>query len=182
MARKTVKEVSLAQNYSLTPEKLQYIIYNPIPEIKTKSDLTKGVTKHTEPAPQSLDDYFSQLEEKIKNAYESTVTISEAETLAAQFLHALIQVNKALDIVDLDRRMRKTGVKAVRAAVLLENVKAADKKPADSILDALVDVNKVVQSEQDAQDKAETKTQTLNNYFKIFTEAHTYFRQKGNVG
>lgn len=125
---------------------------------------------------------WDQLTDKIKAAYESGVTASEAEKLAAEFLHAQLTVSTELAKRDLDARMRKSGVKAVRSAVRTEEVKKYDKKPTESALDDVINLNSTVQTEQDALDTAEVERDELERLYDIFHESHIYFRgiAKGN--
>lgn len=112
----------------------------------------------------------------IKNAYETSVTLEQAEKLAAKFLYGQIQVANALQSADLDARMKKTGVKAVKAAVYLEEATKGEKKPTESFLAALVDRNDLVTGEQKDFDKSEVSKQYLENTFSILKEGHIYFR------
>lgn len=113
---------------------------------------------------------------EIKAAYEQGVTMEQAERLAGRFLHAMILVSEELKTADLDSRMRKTGVKAIKAAVYLKEATKGDKKPSDVLLGALVDSNDAVRQEQDAFDEAEVKRDNLHNYYNIFKESHVYAR------
>ncbi len=117
------------------------------------------------------------LEAKIQAAYEESITIEEAEKLAAEFLHAQLRVAEALRVASLDARMRKQGVKAIRAAMYLEEVRKTEKKPSDVMLDALVTSNEIVGGEQTAFDTAEVEAEALQNYLRIFEAAHVFFRQ-----
>lgn len=130
----------------------------------------------------SLISLCEELESKITEAYESGVSMPEAEKLAAGFLTASLSIAKEMESLDLDKRMRKAGLKAIKAAVFLENATKGDKKPSDKMLEALVDSDKIVVDEQNAFDRAEVLVNKLNNYLSIFHEAHIYFRgiAKGN--
>jgi hypothetical protein len=119
---------------------------------------------------------FKQLEDKIKNAFESGVTLDEAERLASEFLYAQSQIAEALRVQDLDARMRKSGLKAVKAAVYLDEASKTDKKPSDVMLQARVDMNDLVSSEQKSFDQAEVDVEYLHNLFSICKEAHVHFR------
>lgn len=116
------------------------------------------------------------LESEIETSYVEGVTLEEAEKLAGQFLHAQMQVSVELKKADLDSRMRKSGMKALRAAVYLEEATKGEKKPSDVMLQALVDVNKLVQEEQNAFDLAESARDELERYYNIFINAHIYYR------
>lgn len=119
---------------------------------------------------------IQQLTDEIKAAYESSVTIEEAEKLAGKFLHAQLLVAEKLHQADLDARMRKSGVKALKAAVYLEAATKTEKKPSDVMLMALVDSDKLVLDEQGSFDKAEVDKNALENYLSVFREAHIFFR------
>lgn len=119
---------------------------------------------------------WEALVEKIKSSYESGITTIEAEKLAGEFLYAQIQVSTQLAKLDLDAKMRKSGVKAVRSAVRSEEVKKHEKKPTESALDDVVNLNEIVQSEQDKLDNAEVSRDELDRLFNIFKEAHIHFR------
>lgn len=112
----------------------------------------------------------------IKNSYESGVTLDEAEKLAGRFLHAQIQASEELKKYDLDARMRKTGLKAVRAAVYGDIVGKAEKKPTEAAIENEIILNKIVQTEQDNLDEAEVSRDELTRYYNIFREAHLYYR------
>ena len=127
----------------------------------------------------SKKDPFADLANDIKNAYEGNVTMEEAERLAAKFLGAMMQVSALLKSADLDARMKKSGVKAVRAAIYLEEAAKGERKPSDVMLNALLDQSKLVQDEQLLFDKAEVSRDELERYFGIFKEGHLYFRAIG---
>jgi hypothetical protein len=119
---------------------------------------------------------YAELEKDIKDAYETGVTVDDAERLAAKFLHAQLQVGNELRAVDLDARMKKTGVKAIKAAVYLDGAKKGEKKPSDVMLEAQVNMSELVIGEQNDLDRAETERDQLQNYLNVFHEAHVYFR------
>lgn len=119
---------------------------------------------------------FEELEKIIQAAYEEGVTLDEAEKLAGRFLHAQLKVAEELRVADLDARMRKTGLKALKAALYLEEVKKNEKKPSDTLLQHTVDANELTQNEQNSFDAAEVERDRLQNYLNVFKEAHVYFR------
>lgn len=127
---------------------------------------------------------WEALVEKIKSSYEQGITTVEAEKLAGEFLYAQIQVSTQLAKLDLDAKMRKSGVKAVRSAVRSEEVKKHEKKPVESALDDVVNLSPIVQSEQDGLDKAEVDRDELERLYNIFRESHLHFRSiaKGSFG
>lgn len=127
---------------------------------------------------------YKELEDIIVAAYTSGTSPEEAEKNAARFLHAQLEVSLALKDNDLDARMRKTGVKALKSAVRTNEISKHDKKPTEGALDDVVNLDTVVQGEQDALDKVETKRDQLQRYYDVFLNAHIFFRgvAKGNFG
>ncbi len=123
-----------------------------------------------------LKQFIEECTKIIEQAYTEGVTSDSAEKHAAQFLHAQILISDELKAVDLDARMRKSGVKAIRAAVYLDEVKKNEKKPSDTLLEAVVNSTKIVQDEQTALDVAEVSRNELENYLSIFKDAHIYMR------
>lgn len=125
-----------------------------------------------------------ELEGKIEHSYQNGVTADDAERLAGQFLVAQLQVSAELRKADLDSRMRKSGLKAIRAAVYMEAATKSDKKPTEAQLGATVDLNDMVQGEQSAFDTAEVNRDELERYYNIFIQSHVHFRTiaKGTFG
>lgn len=117
------------------------------------------------------------LEKELIQSYTEGITLSEAEKLSGQFLHAQMKVSNELAKVDLDSRMRKSGVKAVKATVYLEAVQGAEKKPTESALEHTINSNGMVSKEQEHLDRAEVSRAELERYYDIFREGHVYFRQ-----
>lgn len=124
----------------------------------------------------NITDFCTELEEDIKHSYESSVTMDEAEKLAAKFLYAQIKVANELSRTDLDAKMKKTGVKAIKAAIYMQEATKSDKKPSDVMLNAIIDMNHLVIGEQNHLDEVEIERNSLENYLSIFHEAHIYFR------
>lgn len=130
--------------------------------------------------------YIIELSNDLKNlidkAYEQGVTIPEAEKLAAKTLSVRLEISEELMSVDLDSRMRKHGVKAVRAEVYMEELKKHDKKPAEAYLDNVVNLSDAVRNEERDYAESDTHRGLLVNYLDIFKDAHIYFRgiAKGN--
>lgn len=126
--------------------------------------------------------FCEQLEAKIQSSYTEGVTLEVAEKLAAEFLHAGMVVSAELKKADLSARMRKSGVKAVRAAFYLETCSKLDKKPTENALDHMLSIDTMVQKEQDELDAAEVLKSELERYYNIFQNAHIFYRgvAKGN--
>jgi hypothetical protein len=124
----------------------------------------------------STEDMCTELENDIKEAYEGNVTIPDAEKLAAKFLGAQMVLARELSVIDLSARMRKSGTKAVRAAVYLNEAGAQEKKPSDVMLNAKVDSSDLVETSQKELDEAEIERDLLESYASTFREAHIFFR------
>ena len=120
--------------------------------------------------------FCEELTKDIQTAYEGSVTLDDAEKLAAKFLMGQIEAGKELQAADLDTRMRKSGLKAVKAAVYVEAATKGEKKPTEAMLAATVDMDKLVIGEQEAFDGAEVWKNQLENYLDVFRNAHIYFR------
>lgn len=118
----------------------------------------------------------AELEAKIEQSYLDGIIADDAERLAGQFLGAMMKVSSELRKADLDSRMRKAGVKAIRAAVYMDAATKPEKKPTEAALSAIVDMNDIVQSEQNSLDEAEVSRDELERYFSIFQAAHVHYR------
>lgn len=123
-----------------------------------------------------IKNFISDLTQNIKDAYEAEVTMADAEKLAAKFLYGQLVLGTELRSADLDARMKKVGVKAIRAAIYLSEVQKADKKPSDVMLEALINSNEIVAGEQQVYDESEVARDELQNVLKVCHEAHVYFR------
>lgn len=123
-----------------------------------------------------MKEFLKNLENKIQESYESGVTLESAERLAAEFLHAQIQLSAALKSADLDSRMRKSGVKAIRAAIYKNAVSGLDKKPTEAAIQSTIDSDKLLMEEQKSFDEAEVGRDDLKRYYDIFANAHIFFR------
>ncbi len=124
------------------------------------------------------------LEKEIEESYLEGVTADKAEKLAGQFLHAQLRVSAELRKADLDSRMRKSGLKALRAGVYTDVCTKNEKKPTEAGIAAIIDCHEVVQAEQDRFDNAEVSRDDLERYYNIFQAAHVHFRTiaKGQFG
>lgn len=119
--------------------------------------------------------YCEKLENKIIASYEESITLPEAEKLAAEFLAAQLQVSRELAKCDLDSRMKKSGVKAIRAALYTE-ARSKGEKQTEASIAALLDANDLVAGEQNAYDQAEVERDELERLYNIFQNAHIYYR------
>ena len=129
-----------------------------------------------------FEEQLKLLENKIKASYEESITMPEAEKLAAEFLHAQIVVSGELRKSDLDARMKKSGVKALRANAYLSIVSEAEKKPTETQIASIIDTDQLVIKNQELLDKAEVDRANLERYYDIFTNAHVFYRNvaRGN--
>lgn len=123
-----------------------------------------------------LQEQLKVLEDKIRESYESGVSLDEAEKLASQFLHAQLQISTELTKVDLDARMKKSGLKAIRAKAYLDIISGADKKPTEAQISAVIDSDEIVGAQQQMLDEAETKRGELERYYDILNNAHIHYR------
>lgn len=123
----------------------------------------------------NLKDFCEVLENHIISAYEEGCTLEEAEKLAAKFLHGQMVVSGSLREADLSSRMRKSGLKAVRAAVYTD-IKSKGEKLTVDALEHSLNMSDLVSAEQDALDAAEVDRDELKRYYDIFQNAHIYFR------
>ena len=123
-----------------------------------------------------FNEFCKELETTIKNSYEEGTTLDEAEKLAAKFLFAQIQVSNHLKSADLDTRMRKSGVKAVRAAVYADTCAKHEKKPTVDALEHALNSNGLVNEQQQELDKAEVSKNELERLYDVFSNAHIYYR------
>lgn len=117
-----------------------------------------------------------QLESKIKDTYTEGVTLDQAEKLAAEFLGAMLAVSAELKSADLDSRLRKSGVKTIRAAIYLDILQKNEKKPTEAGISAMIDSDKIVADEQNALDQAEVDRDDLKRYYDVFNNAHIFYR------
>lgn len=132
----------------------------------------------------NIQQFITKMEDKIKDSYEAGITLEDAEKLSAEFLYAQLKISEELKAKDLDSRMRKQGVKAIRAALYTEACSKADKKPTEAQLTAMLDVNDLVSGEQSAFDVAEVERDELDRAYSVFQAAHVYYRQisRGSMG
>lgn len=123
-----------------------------------------------------IQDLCEELTQDIQKAYEETVSVPEAEKLAAKFLKAQLIIAAELCVLNLDARMKKSGTKAVKGAVYMEAATKEAKKPSDVMLEHMINMNELVASQQESFDEAECEVEALQNYLNIFKESHVYFR------
>lgn len=121
-------------------------------------------------------EYCNIMMDKIKDCYETGVTTDEAESLATEFLYAMDKLSQSLQASDLDTRMKKSGVKAIRAAVYTEIVSKSDKKPTVDAMEHMLNMDEVVNGAQMDFDIADSERQELERCHDMFREAHIHFR------
>lgn len=122
---------------------------------------------------------INSVKEQIEASYEKGMTVSEAEVFATKLLGYMMQLSEAIRSADLDCRMRRAGLKAIRAAMYLEFAAKGDKKPSDVMLDHMINSNPLVQGEQERFDNAEVNKEEIERNFKIFELAHQHFKKMG---
>lgn len=119
---------------------------------------------------------YKALEQKIIQSYQEGVTPMTGETLAAEFLEAQIKVSEEVKIAALNARLNKSVLKEARAKLLYAEATKGDKKPSDSILQAIVDSDKRVLGIQNLFDESEEDANELERMYNIFREAHIFYR------
>lgn len=124
-----------------------------------------------------MSQFYKDLEQEIINSYTEGVTLDQAEKLAGRFLHAQLSVSHDLSVSGLDARMRKTGVKAVKAGIYLDICQKSEKKPTEAQIEAQIQTNPLVQTQQNELDAAEVQAQDLERLYNVFQQAHVYYRQ-----
>jgi hypothetical protein len=125
---------------------------------------------------ETIQELCEELQVAVTEAYESGVTMERAEAMAARMLGAQLTIAAALATADLNARMRKNGVKAIKASVYMQEIARYDKKPSEGFLEQAVNAEKLVTDEADAYEKADATKEELQSYFGIFKDAHIYFR------
>lgn len=125
---------------------------------------------------------FEELKEHIYTAYKTETTVTEAESLAAKSLAASLELADTLSSVELDVRMRKSGLEGLRSAFYLAEVKKYDKKPTESFIEATINSTDEIVAAERALAKAEVECTRLRSYAGVFREAHQYFRSIMKAG
>ena len=123
-----------------------------------------------------FENMVEKLQAKIVSSYTEGKTLEETEKLSEEFLYAEMQVSSELSKADLDARMRKSGLKAVKAAIYMDTCAKADKKPTESQLENTVILNELVAKEQDSLDAAEVRKAELERLYDIFHNAQITYR------
>lgn len=126
---------------------------------------------------------YEVLVEEIKKTYEVGVSLDEAERLAALALLAADELNRDLRGCDLDVRMRKSGLKAIKATVRSNEISKHDRKPSEGVLEDVVALDPTTREEQDAFDRAEAHKNYLENNLSVANNGHIYYRgiAKGRI-
>ncbi len=112
----------------------------------------------------------------IERTSDEGVTLEEAERAAAMSLGIMNTISESLKTMDKDVRYRKAGLKAIKSAVRLEEVKKFEKKPTEGALEDAVNMSVLVQGEQNDFDSAEVDKEELDRQYSIAKESHIYFR------
>lgn len=124
----------------------------------------------------NLKEMREELLAKIRNAVEVGVTTEQAERLSGECFLAQVAAGEQLTKADHATRMRKTGVKSIRAAIYLDSASKGEKKPTEAMLAALVDSNELVTNEQKSFDESEVEKNELERYYNEFNTAHVFYR------
>ena len=119
---------------------------------------------------------YKLLEQKIIKSYTEGVTLDDAEKLAGEFLEAQIKTSEEIKKLDLNARLIKATLKEQKAKLFATEATKGDKKPTDTLLNALVDSDSTVNEVQSAFDEAEVERDEVFRLFAIFKDAHIFFR------
>lgn len=132
--------------------------------------------------PRTLDELCSELKSIIEKAYTEGVTVMESERLAALTLSTRLELADMIKVKDLDARMKKNGVKVVRANAYMNEITEHEKKPSEGYLDHAINQDPLVRAEEKQYAEAEVECDRLTTYNDVFKDAHIYFRSiaKGN--
>lgn len=129
-------------------------------------------------APQAgeVNTSFEELKKDVLRIFEESITIPEAERLAAKFLYAQMIVSEEIKGADLECRLKKAGVKTMSSKVYLDEVAKHEKKPSDTLLDNIVATNAEVNTNQDLFDRAQVHLEALKRLFEMLRDAHIFCR------
>lgn len=119
---------------------------------------------------------FDDLVQIVDQAYNEGVTMEAAERYAARFLSAQLHVAEELAQMDLDARMKKNGLKAIKSSVYMAAATATEKKPSEGFLENTVNLDPLVSNAQERFDTSDSRKESLSLYLGIFKDAHIYFR------
>lgn len=118
-----------------------------------------------------------ELEDIIQDAYPNRPSLDEAEGQALNFCSGILQVSAQLSVADLEARMRKSGLKGIRAALYLDIVQNSEKKPTETAIDSMITVNELVAKEQQKLDEADVAKADLERLYETFNHVAVLFRQ-----
>ena len=121
-------------------------------------------------------DDYEWLKSEVELAYDEGVSMERAERLAAKCLGAQLRIAERLATADLDARMKKNGLKTVKANAYMRAATSAEKKPTESMIDAMITQDKDVANSAEWYDRADAEKESLTIYLGIFRDAHIYFR------
>jgi len=121
-------------------------------------------------------DIKQEVVDLLQDTYQNGITLDQAEKEAAFFLSHQLNVSDALKAADLDVRMRKNSLKAVKAAIYMELCTKGEKKPTESFLEHALNTNPLVSQAQDELDEAEVNFADLTRQFGVYKEGHIYYR------
>ena len=119
---------------------------------------------------------FKELKATIDRVYNEGCTVLEAERLAAKTLSVRLEISDRIKEVDLDARMKKHGIKAIRAKEYMDELAKYDKKPAEGLLEHAVNLSELVGAAEGLYNNADTEVDRLKTYLGVFSDAHIFFR------
>lgn len=119
---------------------------------------------------------IAALKKDIQRAYAEGVTILAAEKLASKTLLARMALADAIQVLDLDARMKRQGVKAERGSLYSSIVAESEKKPTETAIESMINTSLTVVAAEQTYAEADTSKDRLHTYSDIFKDAHIFFR------
>ncbi len=127
---------------------------------------------------QNLDEVIKDMTDKMKIIKEVGVDSSTADALAADFALARLAAIEVRKEIELKAKLKKTSVEAVRGSIYLDIVSKSEKKPTESMLEHILNTDKIVVGEENSLAKLEVETKALTEYADIFKDMHILCRKK----
>ncbi len=124
----------------------------------------------------NLEKELNSLKKSIESAYQEGVTIPQAEKLASKTLLVRMQLADEIQCNDLDARMKRQGVKAVRGQEYTRIATASDKKPTETAIESQINTSELVIDAENEYAIADTAKDRLQLYSGILADAHIFFR------
>jgi hypothetical protein len=123
-----------------------------------------------------MKDLIEQLQKRVSEVYENGTTVSQSEEITHELADAEFKLVTMITPLDLDARMRRHGVKQIRAAVYLDIIKNSEKKPTEAQIAAMVDSDSLVSDAQKGYDGAEAALAEAERLLDAVHNSQVVFR------